>query len=66
MIEHIIAYHCGPALADIKPANIVSCHKEKIPDLHREIERLNRQLNGKDIYLDISNRAADVCLPLCC
>ncbi|MBU5451273.1 DUF3793 family protein [Acetivibrio sp. MSJd-27] len=53
MIEHIIAYHCGPALAGIKPANIVSCHKEKIPDLHREIERLNSQLNGKDIYLEI-------------
>lgn len=53
MIENIIAYHCGPALAGIKPANIAACYKEKIPDVHNEIERLNRELNCKDIYFEI-------------
>lgn len=31
MIENIIAYHCGPALAGIKPSNIVACYKDKLP-----------------------------------
>ena len=53
MIESIIAYHCGPALAGIKPANIVACYKDKIPHVHAEIEQLNDQLNCKDIYFEI-------------
>lgn len=53
MIETIIAYHCGPALAGIKPANIVSCYKKAIPNLHREIQQLNKQLNPRDIYLEV-------------
>lgn len=52
MIEHVIAYHCGPALAGIKPANIVSCGKKKFPDSIKQIERLNHELNSKDIYLE--------------
>lgn len=53
MIEHVIAYHCGPALAGIKPSNIAACYKSKIPNIHEEIKRLNAQLNCKDIYFDI-------------
>lgn len=53
MIEKIVAYHCAPALAGIKPANIVACYKDKIRNLNDEIDNLNRQLNGKDIYLEI-------------
>lgn len=53
MLEALIARHCAPALAGIKPANIASCQKSRIPDIHGEIERLNSQLNGSDIYLEI-------------
>jgi hypothetical protein len=53
MLENIIAYHCGPALAGIKPANIVSCYKDRIPDIHTSIDRLNEELNGRDIYFEI-------------
>ena len=53
MLENIIAYHCGPALAGIKPANIASCYKAKIPNIYSEINRLNNQLNCKDIYIEI-------------
>lgn len=53
MIENIIAYHCGPALAGIKTANIVACYKDKITCVHSEVERLNRELNCKDIYFEI-------------
>ena len=50
MIEKIIAYYCAPALAGIKPANIVSCSKSKIKNIHNCIKILNNQLNPKDIY----------------
>ena len=53
MIEKLIAYHCAPALAGIKPANLVSCSKEKLPDIYGDIERLNKIFNKKDIYLEI-------------
>ena len=53
MIEKIIAYYCAPALAGIKPANIVSCSKAKIKNIHNCIKILNNQLNPKDIYADI-------------
>lgn len=51
MIERLIAAHCAPALAGIKPSNIASCPKEK--GIHEEIEKLNMQLNDKDIYAEI-------------
>ena len=53
MLDNFIAYHCGPALAGIKPANIVSCQKSRIPEIHAELETMNQQLNFKDIYLEI-------------
>ena len=53
MIENTIAYYCAPALAGIKPANIVAFYKDKIPDVRRLIKRLNLLLNCKDIYLDV-------------
>lgn len=53
MIEKIIAYYCAPALVGIKPANIVSCRKDKISKLHMEIERLNNELNCRDIYFEV-------------
>ena len=53
MLEELLAYHCAPAFAGIKPANIVSCSKAKYGSLHRDIETLNRQLNPKDIFIRI-------------
>lgn len=53
MLENLLAYHCGPALAGIKPANIAACHKSRIPNVHKEIKRLNTELNRKDIYIEI-------------
>lgn len=51
-MEKIIAYHCAPALAGIKPSNLVTCYKNKDYDINSEIERLNFQLNNKDIYFE--------------
>ena len=52
MLEELLAYYCAPALAGIKPANIVSCQKPLFPDLYRELDRLNSELNRKDIYIE--------------
>lgn len=52
MLEALIAYHCAPALAGIKPANIVACQKSRFHNLYAEIDALNNQLNIKDIYIE--------------
>lgn len=51
-MEKIIAYHCAPAMAGIKPSNIVSCYRNKVEDIEGQIKRLNGQLNPKDIYIE--------------
>lgn len=53
MLEFLIANHCAPALAGIKPANIATCQKENIPDIHKRLKMLNTELNVRDIYIDI-------------
>lgn len=52
-MEKLIAYYCGPALAGIKPANIVACDKSKFSDINTEVEKLNSQLNCKDIFFRV-------------
>lgn len=53
MIDSIIAYHCAPALAGIKPANIFSCSRRDYPHAERELHRLNSILNSCGIYFEI-------------
>ena len=53
MFEELIASHCSPALAGIKPANIVTCRKSVTKNIHHEITRLNNQLNSRNIYIEI-------------
>ena len=53
MLEALLAYHCAPSLAGIKPANIAACQKSKFPDLHADIDKLNSELNRKDIYIEM-------------
>ena len=52
-MEKIIAFHCAPALAGIKTANMVSIDNEKFPDLVQRLEHLNGQLNKRGIKLEI-------------
>ncbi|MBQ3110183.1 MAG: DUF3793 family protein [Clostridia bacterium] len=52
-MEKLIAYHCAPALAGIKPSNIVTCYKNKIKNINEKIEKLNNELNKKGIYVEI-------------
>lgn len=51
MLERTLAFHCAPALAGIKPANLVSCCLTAHPHLEQEVEQLNQALNASGIYL---------------
>ena len=51
-MEKLIGYHCAPALAGIKPSNIVSVYKNKYTDIDKKVEEINKQLNKKDIYVE--------------
>ena len=39
--EYILAYHCAPAFAGIKPSNIASCSKRENPNITVQIKMLN-------------------------
>ncbi len=52
-MEKIIARQCAPALAGIKPANIVSIDKAKYPDAESEIMRLNDDFNKIGVCFDV-------------
>lgn len=61
-MEKLLAYYCAPAFAGIKPANIATFEKSRFPDLHRDISKLNKELNSKDIYIEILRECETRCL----
>ncbi len=52
-MEKLIAFHCAPALAGIKTANMVAVDNKKHPDLVKDLAKLNEQLNKRGIKLEI-------------
>lgn len=46
--DYLLAKHCAPALAGIKPANLVPCAQAALPVVAAYHERLKKQ----DIYLE--------------
>ena len=42
--EEMLAFHCGPALAGVKPANLVSLSREEFPLLPFLAEEYSRQM----------------------
>ena len=41
-LDHLLAAHCAPALAGIKPANLVSCQRGRFPQLPRQLAEYRR------------------------
>lgn len=41
-LDHLFAAHCAPALAGVKPANVVSCRTADHPDLEGQLEHYRR------------------------
>ena len=52
-LERSIALYCVPALAGIKPSNLLSYSTEDKRCAYKELSRLNRQLNASGIYLKV-------------
>lgn len=57
LLEKLIATHCSPALAGIKPANLAACRKSDFTsessNIHKEISELEDKLKSKNIHIDI-------------
>lgn len=51
-MEMTVAYHCAPALAGIKPSNLVSFCGKKHPGLDSRLAAWNEQLNPAGIYFE--------------
>ena len=41
-LDQVLAYHCGPALAGVKAANLVSLSLEEFPELRETAAKYNR------------------------
>ena len=50
MLERDIAFHCGPALAGIKSANLFCADIKKYPFIYDGIKQLNKRLNCCGIF----------------
>lgn len=52
-MEHLIIRHCAPTLAGIKTGCLFSCPIGTKSQLHAHLTSANRQLNGKDVFVDV-------------
>ncbi|HJA63766.1 MAG TPA: DUF3793 family protein [Candidatus Intestinimonas stercoravium] len=50
-IEHALAFHCGPALVGMKPANLISLSRVQYPDLEEQLEAYDRQFRDRGVRL---------------
>ena len=48
-LDQVLAYHCGPALAGVKAANLVSLSLEEFPELRETAAKYNRLFQGKGV-----------------
>lgn len=53
VFEEMIAYHCGPALAGIKPSNLIACRQAEIPDWREQVAELNNRLNESGLFFEV-------------
>ncbi len=49
--EMMLAFHAGPALAGIKPSNMVSCEYRDIDEMQRCLDETNLYMNKKGIII---------------
>jgi len=62
--EQTLAYNCGPALAGIKPANLVSLTTDDYEDLPLLLQEYHEDLKQRNIHLDLLCRCQSRCLIL--
>lgn len=49
--EHLLAFHCAPTLAGIKPANLISLNKSKISNFRKLQQKYKKCLSCNDIFM---------------
>lgn len=52
-MDHLLATHCAPALAGVKPASLVSCQRSRFPQLAQQLEEYRRAFAPKDVAFHI-------------
>lgn len=52
-MDRLLAAHCAPTLAGIKPASLVSCQRSRFPQLPRLLEVYGQAFCQKDSYFKI-------------
>ena len=58
-LDHLLAFHCGPTLAGIKPANLLSLDQAAYPDLNYQIQKYNYFLVQCGLQFEIMCRCKD-------
>ena len=62
--EMMLGRHCGPALSGIKPSNMISIKKDKLPLFNNLLCEYNENMNQHDIYFSIINETETIYLVL--
>lgn len=52
-LDRLLAAHCAPALAGIKPASLVSCQRSQFPQLPRQLEVYRQAFAVRDVQFRI-------------
>lgn len=52
-MDRLLAAHCAPALAGVKPASLVSCQRSQFPQLPRQLEEYRRAFAARDVHFHI-------------
>ena len=51
--DYKLAFHCGPVIAGIKPANLISLGKSEPSVLSAELTRVKKSFAGRSIYFHV-------------
>lgn len=56
MLEQTMVLHGAPTLAGLKTGSLFSVHTDGIPDIERDVERINQTLEPKGVRLTVMKR----------
>lgn len=63
-LDQILAYHCGPALAGLKAANLVSLSTREFPDLTVRVESYGRLFGKRGVHFRVLHTCGEKALLL--
>ena len=51
-LDERVAFHCGPALTGIKPANLMSFKQEEYSKIKLDLDKIKHSLKSQDIFFE--------------